>query len=89
MPMLGIRKEADRAHEEIALRNEICVKNGDEIGARLGQRVIDVACLGVRVVRPVQIADAFGFAECLEPRAPAIIENPDADSSGSRDRARP
>ena len=41
----GIGEEADRAHEEIALRNEICVENRDEIGACLGQSVIDIAAL--------------------------------------------
>jgi len=31
---LVIGKEADRAHEEIALRNEVCIEDRDEIGAR-------------------------------------------------------
>jgi hypothetical protein len=57
------------------LRNEICVEDCNEIGTCLGQGVIDIARFGVGIIRPRQITDAFGFAEGLDPKAPAIIES--------------
>ena len=66
-PDRGFGKEADRAHEEVALRHEIGVEYGDEVGIGLGQCVVDVAGLAVSVVGPGEIADPFAIAESLQP----------------------
>jgi hypothetical protein len=52
----GISKKADRAHQEIALRNEVGIENRDKVSVRFRQGVIDISGLGVRVIASGQIS---------------------------------
>ena len=61
----GIGKEADGAHQEIALGHEIGIENRDEFAAGVGQRVIDIAGFGAVIVGAREITGAFGLAERL------------------------
>ena len=74
-----IGEEAHRTNEKVALRNEIGVEYRDEFSIRLGQGVIDIASLGIGIIRPCEIANSLSLAERLQPGPPAIVERPDAE----------
>jgi hypothetical protein len=62
------RKKADRAHEKVALRHKIGIKICDELPIGVDKRRVDVAGLGVTVVRsPASKADTPVIARCLRP----------------------
>ena len=82
-PIVGIAKQRHGAFQELRRRHEIGVEDRDEF-RRIGQRgdmrkrVVDVAGLGVRIVRPREVAAAELVAERLHPGAAAVVEHPDA-----------
>ena len=78
-----IPEQAQRSREEIRERDEIRVQDRDERrrirqGRQMRQSMIDVAGLGMAVVRPGQIAAAQALRQFLEPGAAAVVEHPDA-----------
>src|ERR1700730_5125094 len=81
-PYTGIVKKGNSSPQKPPMRYEICVKNRDKFG-RVGiltqdcERMIDVAGLGVGIVRPGQVKGTLLMAQSLEPSATTIITNPD------------
>ena len=82
-PQPGIPVEPAHRHlQEGAGRQVIAVEDGDQIPARLPERVVDVAGLGVLVGRPRHIADPRLFGEGAKRRSVPVIEQPDGQLVG-------
>src|SRR5262249_3376061 len=73
-----VGKEANGAHDEIALRHEVGIKDSDEFATGIGKSVVDVARLGMKVVGPRDIAGTLVLAESLQPWPAAVVEHPHA-----------
>ena len=70
-------KPAHRHLQEGAGWQVITVEDGDQIPARLPERVVDVASLGVLVGRPRHIADPRPFGKFAKRLPAPVIEQPD------------
>lgn len=78
-----VAEQARRAAEKFGHRHEIGVENRNEIWGigelrHMPQGVIDVAGLGVLVVRARQIPAAELAGKLFEPVTPSVVQNPDA-----------
>ncbi len=81
-PYTGVVEKGNGSPQKSAMRHEVGVENRDEFGrvgiiAQHGEGMIDVAGLGVGIVRPAQVKSAFFVAQSLEPGSTPIITNPD------------
>src|ERR1700687_178842 len=76
-----IRKQSDRALQEIIVGGEICIQHQNDRGIGLPCRdretVVQFSSLGVSVVVPRDIARARRRTVFAEPSSPRIVQNPD------------
>ena len=57
----------------------VAVEDGDQLAVGLGERVVQVAGLGMVVVGPHDVAHAHGLGELAEFLAPAVVQDEDLD----------
>ena len=72
-----ILEEPDRLAQEPAHRHVVGVEDRDQLAVREGQRVVQVAGLGMAVVGPGQIPALEAPGQLLDLRAPAVVEHVD------------
>src|SRR5882762_11924837 len=76
-----IRKQSDRALQEIGAGSKIRIQHQDKRGVGLGCRdrktVVEISRLGVPVVVTGDIARALRFTIFAEPLSPSVVQNPD------------
>ena len=92
-PDARIVEQQHRPPQEFLMRHEIGIQYRDEF-RRIGlvakniQRVVDVACLGMPIVRSRQVMRALALAERFQPRPAPVIQNPNPHP-GKPDPERP
>ena len=72
-----VAEEAERLLEEVGRRRVVGVEDRDEIGLRVAQRVVEVAGLGVRILRAREVATTEFVREHLHLESIAVVEQPD------------
>jgi hypothetical protein len=80
-PLLG-EEPAQRELQEAARGNVVAVEDGDERGAHLRQRVVDVAGLSVKIVLARDVADPGLLGEEAEVLAAAVVKDVDVELFG-------
>src|SRR5260370_8012228 len=75
-PDLRIDEESHCTVQEIPVRDEVGIENGHEVSVGLGQGVIDIACLSVRVIWSRQVTHTPDFTKRPEPWTPSDIQHP-------------
>ncbi len=71
-----IGEETHRAHEKIALHDEVGIEQRKIFGVRPRQCVIDIAGLCVRVVGAGDVPHTLRLTKFLQPGPASVIENP-------------
>ncbi|MNC10970.1 hypothetical protein D3C75_586530 [compost metagenome] len=78
---LRVLEEPAHCHlQEGAHRHVVAVENGDQLAVGHAQRMVEVASLGVLVVRPHDVAHPHFVGERTERLAPAVVEDIDAQA---------
>ncbi len=75
---LFVLKIPDKAGDEVRVGNVVGVEDDDELAVGLGEGVVEVAGLGVAVVRPDHVVDAQLLRQRLRGRALAVVAQVDA-----------
>ncbi|MCY1224143.1 hypothetical protein D9M72_362880 [compost metagenome] len=78
-----IAEQAHGAQQDIAMRREVGVQHQD-VGRAAGrgavaQAVVEIAGLGVGIVRACHVVRADAFAELAQPVAAGVVQHPDAE----------
>ncbi len=72
---LFVGKIAESAFQEIRRGDVVGVENGHEFAVRTFERVVDVAGLGVDMLRTAEVVDAEALGEILDLGAAAVVED--------------